>query len=723
MSSQLELIDLTLRNFLTVGNITQAVRLNSTALTLIMGINAETGQRNGVGKSTIIFAISYVLYGEPISDMKLDNLVNNINAKNMLVTINFKKDGKTYRIERGRKPNVLKFFIDGKDQNEAKGENKSTQKDIETVIGMSHLLFTHLVGMNTYTDPFLKMKAAQQRELIEELLGISLLSQRDEVAKKLVSDSKRAIDIAQASIKATIDANSRIDTAIERTKNDAITWENSHKLRLINLQSALDRIESIDFDSELLKFDAIAVYENTVKELKNELSKLNLTLDNDRKSIVRIKQDMKSTSMMSNIDGQVGRLQADLTKQETILKSNVDHKIRMLSQSIETSEEEINAYLDTIASHSVEQSHLESHLESDDHFCNACGQKYNDETHLLEAKEKIVSLIEERIRIIDINKKNISRIEHAIVIKERDIDSIEQDHKNAMQLAEDRIIEIEKEIEQLFINQEKDNQLIDEKTKRYEEELSFIQLSVEKTEADIAMINTDITAMIKPVSPYRSKEEVWALRDQKDQLLRDIEAEYEKQNPHDQNIKNLESTKEVISYDHLNNLRDDLMHEEFLHKLLSGKDSFIRKKIIDQNLYYLNSRINGYLEQIGLPHEVKFNSDLSVQISYMGNDYDYPQLSRGQQARLILSTNWAFRDIWENLNFPINLLFVDELLDSGMDDAGAEAGMGILNKMAREQKRNAFLVSHKEVFIGRVDHTLLVHLEDQFTRFETDGVV
>ena len=176
---------LTVKNFMSVGNQTQAVKLNAEHLTLVLGENLDmggddSGSRNGTGKTTILNALSYALYGTALTNIKKDNLINKINNKNMLVTLTFRKDGNKYRIERGRKPNILKFYVNDEEQSsnendEAQGDSRETQKDFHALFGMKHLMFKHIVGLNTYTEPFLSMRATDQREIIEELLGITLL--------------------------------------------------------------------------------------------------------------------------------------------------------------------------------------------------------------------------------------------------------------------------------------------------------------------------------------------------------------------------------------------------------------------------------------------------------------------------------------------------------------------------------------------------------------------
>ena len=143
----------------------------------------------------------------------------------------------------------------------------------------------------------------------------------------------------------------------------------------------------------------------------------------------------------------------------------------------------------------------------------------------------------------------------------------------------------------------------------------------------------------------------------------------------------------------------------------------MRKKIIDQNLSYLNSRLTHYLYTIGLPHQVTFQNDLSVTISELGRELDFDNLSRGERNRLILSLSWAFRDVFESLYTPINLLFIDELMDSGLDTAGMENSLAILKHMSRERNKSVWLVSHRDELAGRVNNILRVVKENGFTYF------
>jgi DNA repair exonuclease SbcCD ATPase subunit len=195
----------------------------------------------------------------------------------------------------------------------------------------------------------------------------------------------------------------------------------------------------------------------------------------------------------------------------------------------------------------------------------------------------------------------------------------------------------------------------------------------------------------------------------------------EETDPYQEQIDELKHTAiQEISWDQVNELNNLKDHQEFLLKLLTSKDSFIRKKIIDQNLAYLNNRLTYYLDRMGLPHTVVFQNDLTVEITQLGQDLDFDNLSRGERNRLILGLSWSFRDVWESLYQSINLLFVDELIDNGLDASGVEGALAVLKKMARERNKNIYLISHKDELIGRVNNVLKVIKENGFTSYAND---
>src|SRR5210317_35152 len=236
--------DLTVKNFMSVGNQTQAVDFNKEQLTLVLGENLDqggddAGSRNGTGKTTIINALSYALYGVALTNIKRNNLINKTNGKGMLVTLHFEKDGIDYRIERGRSPNVLKFYVNAQEQeldDLSQGDSRKTQESINELLNMSHDMFKHVVALNTYSEPFLSMKQNDQRAIIEQLLGITILSEKAEALKEQIRQSKDSITQETLKIDAINTANSRIEETIRSLKTKQSAWNAKKQHDLTKLQ-------------------------------------------------------------------------------------------------------------------------------------------------------------------------------------------------------------------------------------------------------------------------------------------------------------------------------------------------------------------------------------------------------------------------------------------------------------------------------------------------------
>ena len=265
--------------------------------------------------------------------------------------------------------------------------------------------------------------------------------------------------------------------------------------------------------------------------------------------------------------------------------------------------------------------------------------------------------------------------------------------------------------------------------KDYKEKL----LGLEKQTEDIAQKLVDAGLKVidnkelrvdigdKPITFYENSTEAHNHKSTLTTLEDQLTNKQAEENTYNEQITEMETSGiQEIVFDTLNQLNNVKEHQEFLYKLLTSKDSFVRKRIIEQNLAFLNKRLTYYLERIGLPHKVLFQNDLSIEITELGRDLDFDNLSRGERNRLILALSWSFRDVWENLYQPINLLFIDELIDSGMDTSGVESSLAILKKMARERKKSIWLISHRDELAGRVNNVLTVTKENGFTSYNND---
>jgi DNA repair exonuclease SbcCD ATPase subunit len=283
---------LTVRNFMSVGNATQAVNFDRRDLTLVLGENLDLGgdgARNGTGKTTIINALSFALYGQALTNIRKDNLVNKTNNKNMLVSLEFSIDNKNYRIERGRKPNILKLYVDNEqqvDRDESQGDSRETQDEIERMLGLSHDMFRHVVALNTYTEPFLSLKANDQRTIIEQLLGITLLSERAERIKEYNKQTKDSIQQEEFRIRATQDANKRIEEQIASLQKRALLWDNKKTEDVIKLQTAVNSLEHIDIDAEVQAHRDLEAFHGK-KKIIDECNRWIRQIDQDDAKLIK----------------------------------------------------------------------------------------------------------------------------------------------------------------------------------------------------------------------------------------------------------------------------------------------------------------------------------------------------------------------------------------------------------------------------------------------------
>jgi DNA repair exonuclease SbcCD ATPase subunit len=582
--------DLTVKNFMSVGNVTQAVDFNKEQLTLVLGENLDqggddSGSRNGTGKTTIINALSYALFGTALTNIKRNNLINKTNSKGMMVTLNFEKNNNQYRIERGRSPNFLKFYVNDMEQvdamsDESQGDSRETQHAIGELLGMSHDMFKHIVALNTYTEPFLSMRANEQRAIIEQLLGITILTEKADCLKEKVRQTKDFITEETLKINAIETANKKIQQSIETLASRQRAWQSKSKQDVNKLEEAIDELEKLNIDAELEAHEKLAnwnEHNNKLTSLRKELSTLEPALQRADKSVEKLVKDI----------------------------------------------EELN-----------------------DAMCYTCGQALHEDKKAEIANRKAKELADAKLYAQDVNAK-----------------------------------------------------------------CSEVILSL----AEIGDING------KPNTFYESVKEAYQHRSNVDSLRSALQNKQDEHDPYQEQIDDLTNTAlQVINWSSVNELTSLKEHQEFLLKLLTNKDSFIRKKIIDQNLLYLNSRLTYYLDKLGLPHQVQFQNDLNVEITQLGQDLDFDNLSRGERNRLILGMSFAFRDVWESLYQGVNLLFIDELIDSGMDTAGVESALAVLKKMGRERNKNVFLISHKDELIGRVNHVMKVVKENGFTNYEND---
>ncbi len=577
---------LSMKNFLSYGAVPTVLNLDRPGTTLILGEDLDNTEQgigaNGVGKTVIINALVYALYDRPISNISKDNLVNNINKRNMLVTLDFEKDGKQYHIQRARKTkagaagNWVKLSEGGED---ITPDNVAhTNVLIEKILGIPFDLFVRIVAVSADHTPFLDLPvraashAANQTDIIEELFDLKTLSEKATFLKEEIKDAEQSLKINSVRVETLEKEHARHEKQIESAERRVMAWHDTNTKEIAAIERKLKKVAGVDLDDQQAKITELNDLVTTAREL-------NTVLDTQE------------------------------TKQK---KQNKDEK-------------ETNAEI--------------KQLENDK--CPACKQTIKDaKIKIAKAKDAIKKLIKERDK---------SKSTHSVA-------------NEASQTIADRIEVLQSEI-----------------TVDNIEELIEIKGKVAGFEKELGNKKKANNPFVEPL------EELQAI---------DLDP---------------------IEMDKINELTTKINHQKFLLKLLTKKDSFVRKALLNKNIPYLNKRLAHYLNELGLPHTVEFTHEMTASISQFARPLDFGNLSNGQRARVNIALSFAFRDVLQNIHSPVNICMLDEVLDVGLDAIGVQAAARMLKRKARDEKISLYIISHRDEIDSAFDRLMTVQMSKGFS--------
>ena len=713
MDDTLYLDEVSLRNFMSYGNNTTVINLQSPGTTYIRGedLDSGTGTSNGSGKSTILNALVYGLYDTPIDkSIKLDELINDVNKKNMVVSVKFRKRGDSYEVIRYRKcknGNTVELYKNGNliTLDSIAQTNKYIE---EKIIGYTYDLFVRIVvfpaGHNTFFElPTSGAKKPTQGDLIEELFSITALSQKADILKDEVKDADRKIEVMKAKIEQIEKEAGRHATQITNIKAKITEWDDAQEMKVLQTQKELKRINTFDFETEESHHKELITLKQNEQQLVGVMGRVKDWEQTQVLKIQKIKNDLKR---IDGIDFDAEQqLHATLVEKQLELKELVRTLQDMLKQEA--------------AKNKTKTSLTHEHTQLGNSKCPYCLQDY------AEAKQKqllIQTQLDECNSVLESLSENITQtsdkvesIENVVkatkaAITVDDLSSLLKIKNDSETLAA-RLLEYSTETNPHFTN--------------FVEICSQIYPSVTTSEVNIDMGDGLLSVMrerkleLMNVLTTANLDEVAKMKSSKAVLQSRMDVLLSEHNPHYSTLNDLNAVVlDDIDYTTINEMQHLVDHQRFLIKLLTKTDSFVRKALIDKNIPFLNAQLKANLHDLGLPHKVEFTNTMTASITRNGRTLGYANLSTGQKARVNLALSFAFRDVLQKMHSPINFCLLDEVLDVGLCPIGITSAIKMLKRKAKNENMTMFIISHKAESDNTFDRTMHVVYENGFSNIK-----
>jgi DNA repair exonuclease SbcCD ATPase subunit len=528
--------------------------------------------------TTIINALCYALYNKPFDNISLQRLINSTNnTKNTLMEVRlvFSKGDDEFEVYRCRGETFnIQVYMNGEDITlDSVAEN---DKLVEELIGISYELFTKIIIFSGNSIPFLMMPVSQQRQQIEELFNITLLTEKAVKLKEIIKATENSISIQEAVIREQEAAVNLYNKQLKDAENRVAKWESDRNAQVISLREQLQLMQTVDIEVE----KELHVLTAALKEEENTLQH---KLSSAKKDKVTISAEIKKLS---------------------------DELVHLLEDK-----------------------------------CPYCLQQYAG------AAEKLI----EKQDLLEQKKTKLVSLEEIITTTSAEVAELVDQRLRAAKL------------------------------------MKFSSLA----------------------DAVRAESSAQTAQQRIDELLNTV-------NPHSEALQALrESAVKEVDYAQLDLLKKDLDHQQFLLKLLTDKNSFIRRRIIQKTIPFLNNRLIHYTKELGLPHVVMFDDDMSCTVSEYGRELDFGNLSSGEKKRVNLSLSLAFRDVLHHLHSKVNCLFIDEI-DASLDSSGVENVFRLLKNKSRDEGLGLWIISHRPEAIGRFDRSVIVRKENGFSRIVSE---
>jgi len=717
----------TAENFLSTG---KEVSLEfDKGISVIVGVNHDKGgDTNGCGKSTMMEAVYFCLYGTTMREINKDEIVNDLVKKGCVCSLELdvEENGKTdkYLIKRGINPSYAKVYKNGDDMGHA--TMPVATAFIADLISTSVATCRNTLMMAIDTlQPFMKLHKPEKRDFVENIFNLQFIKAMNKIAKENNDEINTKIRMLDKEI---VDLNDLINTYT--VKSEAFEVNKLKNIEVIQGRIAEVKSEIEGLKTKFVKTMSDADFESVVATLNTGMSDIN-----DRQKLVSSKKDAifaesskyrDNENNISNENARKKRYEEERREVEAFVMQHSGKSVSdyLSSVDIESKKNEISKLIADktarerlvidIAVDKKEKTKLLNEFSARGNICIACKRPFSTED--VEGVEKNKAMLREEIERFSSEEKVHKECIQAEDEKQKALNEEIRKHDRIM----DKISSLKSvqdtgyDVAVLHANNEAILKFIEMKKGEIvilNKEIEDIKVKIEEARvlhedhktkvAENRNLQTKIDGLVRVVETNEAD------------LVRNRESVNEFKNLLDNTVE-----KKAVKALELDGWSKKSKIYQFIKEILS--ENGYRAYLIRQLVRVLNERINHYLKRLEAPCVIEFDEffENTILDELTGEGRSYESYSAGERRRIDLSTLMAFMDmrrIQGDVGF--NVAFYDEVLDSALSANGTEKLFNVLNERLEKYGESAYIISHKKENVNNYLVTNKIQME------KTGGVV
>jgi len=711
---KLEILGVRLQNFLSYGSKINEIQFHQ-GVNVVLGKDLSTGRSNGAGKSSFLESVPYALFGQTHKDIKKEQLINWKSRKGLMVSLDFKKGADSYVINRGIKPDTFEIWQNG-DLIPKPPHVRDYQKTLEEIIGLNFNTFVSLIHSNiNSSNRILSMKKPEKRKFMEDVFGLSVYSQLNEKANLKIREIKEQvyeINIHTSTNGATIVSTQEQNTQIQEKMGRLGSSQTALRDAEADLEDILDKNpdvenqqneiqEKIDIVNDDFVKNRDIIYKSNekfkmlnrwIRDIDNNLKQLKESESTKKEYFDFIKENGDIHSIVDSIDA----LGIEIAKKESLLLI-LDGQVKVKELHLARLETEID----------MEQSKIANLADKSE--CPTCGTKLEGENDIMSTLTNNFDILKSEYLIVEKAWKDIRRkktiLDKSIFDRKGERHDLERKRDWLLKIQESIRTDVdavkEKSNKRRYLAT---NELVTNLAKKHTEKSIRI-------DAHIKLLSEEReTLRLTKIQIDSQKNKIAAL---KDKIKMEKSARQEFKAIIETNIQKIQSL-EVENKQHgkrTTNLQLLIDYFEVIKEIC--KDENIKQYAISSIMPYLNKRTNYYLSEVGYGFYAVIDKWLDAQIKGPGvTKASYGSLSGGEGRGIDLAIQFGLLDIARiQAGIWPDLLIMDEILDSSVDNKGISKLMDIIKTKQAQENNKIFIISHREEIGESVDADFTYYVE------------